>query len=92
MTELSQYHFTLHHKPGETHIKPDILSRRPDLEKGEGDNENLIMLKSEHFRRVEFDITTLDQDFVKRIHASAVTNIKISSHMHLLFLSHDCVT
>ena len=77
MTELSEYHFTLHHKPGKTHVKPDILSRRPDLEKGEGDNENLVLLKSEHFRRVEFGITTLDQDFVKRIHASAKARDKV---------------
>ena len=27
MTELSEYHFTLHHKLGKTHVKPDILSR-----------------------------------------------------------------
>ena len=27
MTELGEYHFKLLHKPGKTHVKPDILSR-----------------------------------------------------------------
>ena len=48
VTELAEYHFSLHHKPGKTHVKPDILSRRPDLNRGEEDNENIILLKSKH--------------------------------------------
>src|SRR6202051_2496500 len=39
LTELAQYHFTLHHKPGNMHNKPDFLSRPPGLDKGEKDNE-----------------------------------------------------
>jgi RNase H-like domain found in reverse transcriptase len=38
MTELGEYHYSLHHKLGKTNVKPDILSRRPDLKKGEKDN------------------------------------------------------
>src|ERR1700690_2687396 len=44
LTELAQYHFTLHHKPSSTHTKPDFLSRPPGLDKGEKDNENTILL------------------------------------------------
>jgi RNase H-like domain found in reverse transcriptase len=50
MTELAEYHYSLHHKPGKSNIKPDILWRRPDLKRGENDNENIILLKQEHFR------------------------------------------
>jgi RNase H-like domain found in reverse transcriptase len=47
--ELAEYHYNLNHKSGKLNVKPDILSRRPDLEKGENDNENIILLKLEHF-------------------------------------------
>jgi len=50
LTELAQYHFTLHHKPGNTHNKPDFLSRPPGLDKGEKDNENVTLLPEQHFR------------------------------------------
>lgn len=32
--------------------KPDTITRRPDLNKGETDNKNVTMLKPEHFRRL----------------------------------------
>ena len=31
MTELAEYHYSLNHKPGKSNVKPDILSRQPDL-------------------------------------------------------------
>ena len=65
MIELGEYHFKLLHKPGKTHVKPDILSRRPDLDRGEKDNENEILLKEEHFRQMEFIFEDLGDDFVK---------------------------
>jgi hypothetical protein len=70
MTELGEYHFKLLHKPGKTHVKPDILSRRPDLDRGEKDNENETLLKEEHFRQMEFIFEDLGDDFVKRIKVS----------------------
>ena len=70
MTELGEYHFKLLHKPGKTHVKPDILSRRPDLDRGEKDNKNKNLLKEEHFRQMEFIFEDLGDDFVKRIKAS----------------------
>ena len=39
----------LHHKPGNTHNKPDFLSRPPGLDKGEKDNKNVTLLPTHHF-------------------------------------------
>src|SRR5712664_1356826 len=49
LTELQQYHFTLLHKPGSTHTKPDFLSRPPGLDRGKNDNENIVLLPEHHF-------------------------------------------
>ena len=43
----------MHHKPGKTNIKADILSRRADHNRGEDDNEDVTVLKDEWFRRIE---------------------------------------
>ena len=53
MTELGEYNFTMHHKPGKTNIKADILSRRADHNRGEDDNKDVTVLKDEWFRRIE---------------------------------------
>jgi transposase InsO family protein len=50
LTELSEYHFTLHHKPGDMNVKADFLSRPPGLDKGENDNQNVILLPEHHFK------------------------------------------
>jgi hypothetical protein len=47
---LSRFHFTLHHRPGKTSLKPDALSRRPDHGKGENDNEDVTLLKPSFFK------------------------------------------
>jgi len=49
MMELSEYHYELHHKPGKSNVKPDILSRRPDLKRVEEDNKDIVLLEEEHF-------------------------------------------
>lgn len=36
ITLLSDYNFTIYHKPGKMHVKADLLSRRPDLIPGGG--------------------------------------------------------
>ena len=43
----------MHHKPGKTNIKADILSRRADHNRGEDDNKDITILKDEWFRRIE---------------------------------------
>jgi hypothetical protein len=48
-TELSEYNIQLFHKPGKSMGKADILSRMTGLERGENDNENIVLLKPEMF-------------------------------------------
>ena len=50
VTELAEYHFSLHHKPGTANKKADLLSRRADHEQGKEDNDEVIVLKPKHFR------------------------------------------
>ncbi len=50
ITELAEYHFTLHHKAGTTNKKVDLLSRRADHDQGQDDNDQVIVLTPEHFR------------------------------------------
>jgi RNase H-like domain found in reverse transcriptase len=71
MTELAEYHYSLNHKPGKSNVKPDILSRQPDLKTGEDNNENIVLLKPEHFWHQEFIFQSLDDDFLTRIKASS---------------------
>ncbi len=48
--ELAEYHFSLHHKPGMANKKANLLSRRVDHKQGKEDNNEVIVLKPEHFR------------------------------------------
>ena len=43
----------MHHKPGKTNIKANILSRRADHNRGEDDNKDVTVLKDEWFRKIE---------------------------------------
>jgi len=74
MMKLVEYHFMLWHKPGETHVNPDILLRR-DLKRREKDNENLTLLKEEHFRQnifqQVFTFNSIDNDFLTCIRGLA---------------------
>jgi len=49
LTELQEYDFTLHHIPGKSNSKADILSRRPGFKRGAEDNDNTILLPSSLF-------------------------------------------
>ena len=44
---LARFDFLLHHHPGRTMGKPDILSRRADHGNGASDNENIVLLRPE---------------------------------------------
>lgn len=50
ITELANYDYTLHHKPGSLNKKADALSRRPDHDMGKHDNENRVLLPDQIFR------------------------------------------
>ena len=68
--ELQEFNFTLIHKKGKQMGKADLLSRRSDLDGGEKDNEDVILLKSEWFARA-INIEALDDDFLRRIKQSS---------------------
>ena len=43
----------MHHKPGKSNVKADILWRQADHNRGEDDNKDVTVLRDEWFRRVE---------------------------------------
>ena len=49
---LQDYHLRIKHVPGKQHAAPDMLSRRPDADKGEQDNLDLTLLPPELFIRL----------------------------------------
>ena len=70
MTELAEYHYTLHHIPGKQNRKPDALSRRPDHDKGDHNNEGITLLKPQYLRQLSeegFLLIELDP-FYKQIY------------------------
>ena len=50
LTELQEFHFTLHHIPGKQNSKADILSRRPGFEKGTDDNDDTTYFLQFYFQ------------------------------------------
>ncbi len=49
VTELAEYHFVLHHKPGALNKKADLLSCRDDHDQGKDDNGDIVILQPAHF-------------------------------------------
>ena len=49
---LQDYHLRIKHVPGKQHAAPDMLSRRPDADKGDQDNLDLTLLPPELFIRL----------------------------------------
>jgi hypothetical protein len=47
--ELSEFDIELHHIPGKSNGRADALSRRPDYDQGERDNENIVVLPDKLF-------------------------------------------
>ena len=45
--ELSEYDFSLVHKPGTAMTRADALSRRDDHDQGEEDNKDVVFIKEE---------------------------------------------
>ena len=65
--ELANFDFTLLHKPGRAMGKADALSRRPDFEKGERDNEDVILIEPHHLRRMSVEIEDEGVKLLERI-------------------------
>jgi hypothetical protein len=49
---LQDYNLKLKHVPGKLHTAPDMLSRPPDADKGENDNQDLTLLPEKMFARL----------------------------------------
>src|SRR5882757_587721 len=49
-SDMADYHFTIHHLPGNKNCRADALSRRPNYNQGEDDNTNVILLPENLFR------------------------------------------
>ncbi|SJL12751.1 uncharacterized protein ARMOST_16182 [Armillaria ostoyae] len=67
VTELAEYHFTLHHKPGASNKKADLLSRRADHPQGQDDNDEITVLSPEHFRAMIMPTTNETHERIKSI-------------------------
>ncbi|SJL04219.1 uncharacterized protein ARMOST_07580 [Armillaria ostoyae] len=65
VTELAEYHFTLHHKPGTSNRKADLLSRRADHPQGQDDNDEVTVLAPEHFRAMIMPTTDETHERIK---------------------------
>jgi integrase-like protein len=46
---VQEYDFIIHHIPGKTNTRPDILSRPPATNQGKKDNQDMIVLPPEKF-------------------------------------------
>jgi hypothetical protein len=68
---LSQFDFSLHHKPGRSMGKPDTLSQRADHGDGSWDNKDITLLRPELFAICALKGLTVEgeeQDILKDIH------------------------
>ncbi|VDC06330.1 unnamed protein product, partial [Peniophora sp. CBMAI 1063] len=70
-TEMQEYDFTLHHKPGGLMGRPDALSCEAGHERGENDNQDVVLLKPEFFRvllrTTALDFAGEDEPTIRRI-------------------------
>ena len=63
MLELADYDIEIHHLKGTANGRADALSRRPDYDRGERDNEKVVVLPESVFvRSAETTITNQGQD------------------------------
>jgi hypothetical protein len=54
----------LHHQAGALNQKAGLLSRRADHNQGKDDNREVILLKSEMFKKQEFEIQSVDKEII----------------------------
>jgi hypothetical protein len=72
--DLQEYNLTIKHRPGKANTKADLLSQRAGFPKGENDNEDVILLKENHFRKVEIRLNEESREWldlrseIKKIH------------------------
>ena len=66
MTDLQDFNFVIKYHPGKANSKADILSRRAGHEKGEKDNQGVILLGDHLFVRLHDDDQALE-DLLEKI-------------------------
>lgn len=82
--ELAEYDFTLSHKPGRTNHCPDALSRRPDYDTGDNDNNDTILLRPQWFRTLATAITiqTEGDIILERIRSTKKIEKRVRTYLH----------
>ena len=68
MIELQEYDLEIHYQKGKLNTKADLLSRRADHDRGEKDNQEVILVKREWLR--ELTLEPLESGFLERIKAA----------------------
>jgi len=58
--DLQEYDYKIKHIPGSTNIPADALSRPPGMDKGENDNQNIVIIPPEKFTTIK--TTTTNQN------------------------------
>ncbi len=66
VTELAKYHFTLHHKASTANKKADLLSQQADHEQGKDNNDQVVVLKPEHFQAIIMPTIDKTHDHIKQ--------------------------
>ena len=64
--DLQDFNFVIKYRPGKANSKADILSRRAGHEKGENDNQGVILLGDHLFVRLHDDDQALE-DILEKI-------------------------
>jgi len=72
--ELQEYNFVLKHIAGTKNARADALSRRPDYDMGEEDNDNVVVLPSEVFIKLASEDPIEELDTCSKINLSNLEN------------------
>ncbi len=90
--ELQEYNFVLKHIAGNKNARADALSRRPDYNTGEEDNDNVVVLPSHVFIRLASDNPIEEIDTRSKINISNLENeetIRKWANMYQLHQEHN---
>ena len=72
--ELQEYNFVLKHVAGNKNARADALSRRPDYDMGEKDNDNVVVLPSQVFIKLASEESIEEIDTCSKINMSNLEN------------------
>jgi hypothetical protein len=69
LSELANYHFNFHYMPSKQNTKANALLRCHDLDTGESNNENEILLQSEFIRSLDLQSKSIEFETLIRQHS-----------------------